>query len=90
MSSNTTLEATTFEPLRGAKTYGFRMYDDYSKTYDNNSSSLIVDDMELLEYAIGCGDSEVTGMIEFLSENEQGMTINGTWYDYEEIKIYFP
>lgn len=90
MSNNVQLVATTFENLDGSKTYGFRMYDGYTKVYDNNSETLITDDLQLLEYAIGCGDAEVTGMIDFLSENNTGLTINDVWYDYDEIKVLLP
>ena len=94
MSNTISLIATTFESVINGKTYGktygFRMYDSYEKTYDNNSESPLVDDFETLEYAIGCGDVLVTGMIDYCRENEQGININRTWYDYDEIKVYFP
>ena len=90
MSNQVTLMATTFtQPASTVPdTHGFRMYDSYSKTYDNNSESPIMDDIELLQYALSVEDEIVTGMIDHLKSMEKGMTINGVWYDYDEIKVY--
>lgn len=89
MSNNIQLVSTTFNDIAG-KTYGFRMYDSYEKTYDNNAEAEISDDLALLEYAIECGDMIVREMITYCKEHNHGMTINNTWYNYDEIKVYFP
>jgi hypothetical protein len=85
-----TLTATTFDShVEGIKTYGFRIYDENNKVYDNNSKSPIVDDIDLLEYALTVDDYEIKAMLSHIKENEKGMTINSQYYDWEEIKEYF-
>lgn len=90
MASKVTLIATTFdEHVCGTKTHGFRMYDDYSQAYDNNSESPIEDDFDLLRYALTCSNSDIKAMLDFIAENEMGMMINSQFYDWEEIKDCF-
>ena len=92
MSNPVTLISTTFNShrVRGSITHGFRLYDNETKCYDNNSESLITDDMELLEYALGCGDLDAKSIFEFMKETEKGITINDTYYEWDEIKSFFP
>lgn len=85
MSSKVYLKSTKFESM-GETTYGFRMYDDYEKTYNNCSEAFIEDDLDLLRYAKETEDEDIDGMLYFIVENEEGIEINGTWYDFEQIK----
>ena len=87
-----TLESTTFVSSKdGHETYGFRLYDDYDSTYDNNSEQPIVDDLELLEYMYNMtyDDDCVVAIIDFMIEHGFGIEINGSWYDYNDIKHIF-
>lgn len=87
MSSKVILQGTSFVSVNGGTTYGFRLYDEYAKVYDNNSETLIEDDLELLKYAASVEDTDGTqAILNFVFEQETGMEINGTWYDWDEIK----
>jgi hypothetical protein len=91
MSNPVYLIATTFaSPCGSGSTHGFRMYDNEAKCYDNNSETLITDDLELLDYALTVDDKEVKGMLDFVQEYEKGMNINDQYYDWDEIKGCFP
>ena len=91
MSNPVTLISTTFNSpcVRGSITHGFRLYDNEAKCYDNNSESLITDDMELLKYALECGDLDAEDIFEFMKETEKGITINDTYYEWDEIRSLF-
>ena len=85
-----TLEATNFDAhILGTKSYGFRIYDEYSKAYDNNSESPIFDDIDLLKYALTVDETFSKMMLDYVKKNEQGIIINGQWYDWDEIKDNF-
>ena len=85
-----TLTATTFDAhVEVKKSHGFLLHDDYAKTYDNNSESPITDDLELLKYALSVDDDEIKAILSFIKENEEGMRINGVWYDWYEISECF-
>lgn len=88
---NINLVATTFKANAASipDTYGYRIYDDYAKAYDNNSESPIEDDLDLLEYALQSSDDEVKTMLDFVKEHQNGMNINGEWYDWDQIKECF-
>lgn len=86
MSSSITLTGCEFKDVGGEASFGFRIADDYEKTYDNFGEALIKDDLELLKYAVECADEKSEAMFEFMNENEKGIEINGSWYDYEQVK----
>lgn len=86
MSNFISLVSCKFTDTDGAETYGFRIYDDYSKDYDNNSGSLITDDLNLLEYAVSVVTDQGRSIIEWLKIEQCGITINGTYFEYEQIK----
>jgi len=80
------LIATTFTDLSGHVSYGYRLYDNYGKTYCNMSSCLIEDDLELLQFAIREEDEFSETLFAFLSEEQQGLEINNEFYDFDLIK----
>jgi len=91
MSNPAFLVATTFDShVIGTKTHGFRLYDNEAQCYDNLSESPITDDMELLQYALECDGNDIRGILDFIKENEKGININDNYYDWDEIKAYFP
>lgn len=72
----------------GDVSFGFRMVDDYGKTYSNNlDRELPDDDLEALEEVLtNHMDETITGFLEYLSENECGITIRDVPYEWNEIK----
>ena len=81
---------------RHTTTYGIKVYDEYSKGYDNlldakDFKKLNKDskDLEVLEYAINSDDEQIKEMMESLKDSEHGVNVNGTWYDWDEIKELF-
>ena len=87
MGNRVTIEATKFVTKDG-ETYGFRMYDDYDQTYYNNHEidTLTLGDMDLLDIALDNTDERMGEMFSFVKEEEKGIYINDTWYDFDEIK----
>ena len=74
-----------------------------ARIYDNyNSGDTIIpkedcgvnleDDLSILQFCKDYGSDENAGIcdiIDSLLENQKGLTINGTFYDWEEIKHLF-
>jgi len=85
--SKVCLVATTFTNLSGHISYGYRIYDEYGHNYYNLHSSLIEDDLELLEDAITNGDRETREMLMYAKEH--GIEINDVWYEPEQIQHLF-
>ena len=84
------LVATEFKnTVEGTSTFGFRLYDSYGKTYGNGSSVPIEGDLALLEYALTDMDEETKLAFDNIKEMQNGLNINGTWYDWDEIKDCF-
>lgn len=73
-----------------------RIFDNY-----NNGETIIPkedcgvnlkDDLSILQYCKDYGSDDSAGMcdvIDSLLENQKGLTINGTFYEWEEIKHLF-
>lgn len=90
MSSKVTLVSTKFESVTGT-TFGFRLYDDYGQTYCNNMDAAewsVMDDMKLLNFALENITDESDKILDNLKDMSEGITINGNYYDYEEIEQY--
>ena len=87
MSNQVCLMSTEFKDVDGV-TYGFRIYDDYANVYDNNAEGFITDDMELLRQAFNASENnpQVKELFNYLLEHQKGISINSTWYDWDEIK----
>jgi len=89
MSSAITIEPTKFTNLRnGSETYGYRAYDEYSKTYGNTMESIPDDDLDFLDAVLenDSDDEFLKEIIDFCCEHEMGMKIGKTFYDYDEIE----
>ena len=85
-----TLTSTEFKNLSdGTSTFGFRLYDEYGKTYDNLLDKPIEGDVALLLYALDCGDPAVVTELKDNHTAWDGLTINGTWYDAIELDAVF-
>lgn len=64
---------------------GFRLSDDYA----NNTAFIDgtpEDDIELLKFVVKNCDDVGSDILQFCNENERGITINDTFYNYEKIK----
>lgn len=86
MSNRVHLNAVKIEYLNGTVTYGYTISDDNEMTFENNAEAMIQDDMELLRYAKKTADSVTEGILDFVRENEKGILINDSWYDWDDIK----
>lgn len=86
MSNRVHLNAVKIEYLNGTVTYGYTISDDNEMTFENNAEAMIQDDMELLRYAKQTADSVTEGILDFVRENEKGILINDSWYDWDDIK----
>jgi len=90
MGNRVTIEPTKFENVRsGESTYGVRVYDDHAQSYDNNWESIPDDDLEVLKLVTYCSDEAISAMMSFVQENEKGIEIGDTWYEWEQIKSIF-
>lgn len=86
MANQVCLQRTEFKNLSDGKTStGWRIYDDYGQTY-NNLGEAPENDLELLEFVKQNGDDVSNTIMNFIHEDEKGIEINGTWYDWDEIK----
>jgi len=86
MSNRVHLNAVKIEYLNGSVTYGYTISDDNEMTFENNAEAMIQDDMELLKYARETADSTTEGILDFVQENQKGILINDSWYDWDDIK----
>ena len=64
----------------------FLTWDDYEKAYDNTWESIPENDLDVLQKCLDSEDEIFIGMMDTLLENQSGVYINGTWYDWDEIK----
>ena len=87
MSNLVTIEPTQFTNTRsGESTFGFRAYDDYGQTYGNIFESIPDDDLEFLTLVAKDPDDILSGMLDSVRENEKGIKVGETFYEYDEIK----
>lgn len=72
----------------GDTSHGFRMVDDYGKTYCNDlERPLPDDDLEALEEVLTkYSDEAINGFVDYMKENECGLTIRDVAYEWDEIK----
>ena len=85
MSNDPHLEAATFTRPTRDPDYGYTICDDYSQAYNDLLEAPVKGDIDLLKVALQNGDS----VLDFCFENQSGIHINQTWYDWEEIVQYF-
>jgi len=87
MSNRVTVQATVFKNHpQGLETFGYRMFDDYDQTYDNTFDAVPDNDLELLRHALANCDGIAGSMLEYVEENNTGIYIGDTWYDWDEIR----
>jgi hypothetical protein len=83
------IEPTKFTNSRsGEETFGWRAFDDYAQAYDNtwNEKDTPGDDLEFLKRVLKTSDDETLwGMMEFCEENEQGIFVGNTFFEWEEL-----
>lgn len=84
MSNRAQVIRTRFIDHTG-ETEGVRAFDDFEQTYFH-FDSVPEDDMELLALMLNQNDDRLNGIFEHLYSIEKGVEIDGTWYDYSEIK----
>ena len=90
MSNQVTIQPTIFEDAGTViRTYGVRIYDYYDCYYDNTWESIPDDDMEIFINCLRIDNDCVRAMFDFILEEEHGVIIGETWYDWNEIKEYF-
>ena len=89
MSNRVEIQRTTFvdEP-NGEQTHGYRIYDEYESHYNNFMTpeffTLPIGDV--LEIVKEDGNS--SELISCIREFETGVSLDGVWYDYAEIKEF--
>ena len=86
-----TIEPTIFKNSQnGSESFGFRIYDEYAKFYENAWDKTPPDnDMAVLEKVLESDDPDIKEMLKFVKENKDGLNIGDQWYDWGEIKGYF-
>jgi hypothetical protein len=84
MSNTINFIRTQFTDYAGTS-YGYRAYDDYEQVYSNNfESKPSEDDREFFNQV--CEDGGASSLVDAITENESSICIDGTFYEYEEIK----
>lgn len=94
MSNNVNIiQQTTIEKCSGRKNKEIVVSDDYEMgtiNIEGRSDTFYDDDLELLKMVIHIakedGLESIRNILTNLQENERGMNIEGTWYDWDEIK----
>lgn len=86
MSNRVHLNAVKMEYLTGDVSYGYTISDDEGLSFDNNAEAMIEDDLDLLRYAKKTADASAEAILDFVQENEKGVLINDSWYDWDQIK----
>ncbi len=92
-----TIDLCEFKTMNGS-TYGIKVYDDYDKGYDNLmekkqftklqnaiKKNKKKGDLNVLVYANDCGDEKIDEMLKSVKEDQNGITINGDYYDWDEL-----
>jgi hypothetical protein len=88
MGNRVTIEPTQFTNVRtGSESLGFRAYDDEDQIYCNGMDAIPDDDLEFLKLiATDFCDDAMGEMLDFVVDNEKGLYIGDTWYDFDDIK----
>ena len=88
MNNHINLVSTIFEDVTTNNiSYGYRFFDDYNAEYCDQLSQPITDELDLLAAVFNYSND--SSILEYIEENEVGIMINGTWYDFDEIKHFF-
>lgn len=89
MSNKANIVTCEFHSGNGVITKGYRIYDEYGKTYNNTWESIPTDDLQVLAEVLKDDDDVTRSVLDFVEENENGISINDTYYDWAEIKHLF-
>ncbi len=97
MSNRTTIQQQTSTVRHNGETSKeVVVFDNYGSgtiNLDTYSDNFYDDDLELLATVIQVVDEgglgNVRGILDHVQENETGMFIEGTWYDWKDIKHVF-
>jgi len=73
----------------GKPSLGFRMYDDEGQSYDNTWDEIPKNDLDVLQKIINQHIDFSDEMLSCVEDAEIGITINGTYYEWEQIKEFF-
>jgi hypothetical protein len=90
MPNRTCIQRTTFiDHPTGEKTFGYRIYDDYYLVYaDTHEESIFqLSELETINLVFEEQSDKTSGpLFDDLFENEKGISVDGVWLDYEQIK----
>jgi len=99
MSNQVCIERTEFRSWPKGNletTYGYRVYDNYDKSYNNmfaapdagDSNQVPSEDLDLLKAVAkdSINDEAIGALLSHVAENQIGITIDGVFYDWDEIK----
>jgi hypothetical protein len=88
MSNQAYIVTTEFKDIKtGAISYGVRFYDDYESEYTNCWEGVPENDLDVLrKVRKECVSDDI---LSFIVENESGIYIDDTWYDWETISTIF-
>jgi len=94
MSNRIYANANKVENLRSGEIYyEVDIFDSYEYGSINISEEEIPqNDMDTLQHLINRPDDseDIANLLDFMREHKKGITINDTFYDWEEIKHLFP
>ena len=87
MSNRAFLTRTKFETDHDGASWGWRIGDDYVRSYTDACAEqeVPVDPLELLAKAATEAVEDERTLLEDLLKAGKGISINGSWHDYEEI-----
>ena len=87
MSNRAYLSRTKFEAEHDGIGWGWRLGDDYFRSYTDscNEQEIPTDPLELLAKAATEATDDERALFENLLKDEKGISINGSWHPFEEI-----
>jgi hypothetical protein len=88
MSNRASLERTLFAGNGDNGGWGWRIYDDYFRSYadDHEEDEVPKDPLQLLSKACAEATEREREFFEYLLAEGKGLLINGSWHDFEEIE----
>ena len=104
MSNKVTLQKIKFVDLTNNDvSFGFCLYDSYDRTFNNlyhlesdgeNKFGLPIlpeSDLEFFQLVLKAttDNAAIRDLLEYIEEEREGIEINHTWYDWEEISNFY-
>ena len=88
MSNRASLHRTQFTGANGETAWGWRICDDYFRSYadDCEEANVPADPLQLLTKACVQATEQERSFFEALLAEAKGILINGSWHDFEEIE----